>query len=167
MNGYTFVGWEETSGVARWSNNTLIPMNEGLQELSINNLFVNPIMSVIHMMAFTDRGAFMLTDYQTSSENMIPDPEIALSNYPNPFNPSTAIRFQISDFRDTENADLMIYNLKGQIVRIFTNLQISQSPNQQIVWNGTDQTNHPVSSGIYYYKLNTPNSPVKKMLLMK
>jgi len=34
-------------------------------------------------------------------------------------------------------------------------------------WDGTDQSNNPVSSGIYYYKLNTPNSPVKKMLLIK
>ncbi|MFC1898098.1 TolB family protein [Candidatus Cloacimonadota bacterium] len=44
----------------------------------------------------------------------------------------------------------------------------SISNNQSsIIWNGTDQSDHPVSSGIYYCKLNIPNSPVKKIMLIK
>jgi len=34
-------------------------------------------------------------------------------------------------------------------------------------WNGTDNSNDLVATGIYYYKLNIPNSPIMKMVLMK
>jgi len=162
MNGYTFVGWEENGGVARWTNNTLIPMNDGLQVLSINNLFVSPIMSVIHIMAFTDMGAYMLSDYQTSSENILPEPEITLSNYPNPFNPATTITFEIKS-QIKKDTELVIYNLKGQKVKQYSIFNNQSS----ITWNGTDQSNNLVSSGIYYYTLNIPNSPVKKMVMIK
>jgi len=83
-------------------------------------------------------------------------------NYPNPFNPSTTISFSLNT-ETTEVAELVIYNLKGQKIRqysIFNN-------HSSITWNGTDQSNNPVSTGIYYYKINTPNSPVKKMMLIK
>jgi len=164
MNGYTFVGWEENSGVARWVNGTLIPMNEGLQDLSINNLFVSPIMSAIHIMAFTDRGAFRLNDYQTSTENVLPKSEITLSNYPNPFNPTTRISFELNT-AVTAPTELIIYNIKGQKLK---NIPFILSEVEgSVLWDGTDQSNQPVSSGIYYYKLNIPNSPVKKMVLLK
>lgn len=90
-----------------------------------------------------------------------------LGNYPNPFNPSTTISFTLAT-EDTENTELVIYNLKGQEVKTFSNLQITNSPNQQIVWNGTDQTGKPVSSGVYFYKLIAGNKSFsRKMLLMK
>jgi FG-GAP-like repeat/FlgD Ig-like domain len=94
-------------------------------------------------------------------------PYIQIRNYPNPFNPSTEIRFQISDFSEIGSAAIEIYNLKGQIVKT---ISINSSTDQlinSVSWNGTDNTNQPVSSGIYYYKLNIPNSPVKKLILMK
>ncbi len=53
MHGITFVGWEAEQGVAMWSNEAITPMNEGLPDLSINNLFVSPIMSIIHIMALS------------------------------------------------------------------------------------------------------------------
>ncbi|MBN1326917.1 MAG: T9SS type A sorting domain-containing protein [Candidatus Cloacimonetes bacterium] len=164
MSGNTFVGWEENNGVAIWSNESIIPMNEGLLDLSINNLFVNPIMSVIHMMAFTDNGAFMLTDYQVSSEKKLLLPKIILSNYPNPFNPCTEIRFKISEFAKIESINIEIYNLKGQLVNAIP--VILSGVEGSVTWNGNEDNIH-LSSGIYYYKLSIPNSPVKKMILLK
>ncbi|MCD4819167.1 MAG: PKD domain-containing protein [Candidatus Cloacimonetes bacterium] len=99
-----------------------------------------------------------------------------LNNYPNPFNPSTTITFKISSrvldqnpTRDFKDAKIEIYNLKGQKVKTFPNLQINKSPNQQIIWNGDDEKNQPVSSGIYFYQLKVGNdfSETKQMLLMK
>jgi hypothetical protein len=168
MNGYTFVGWEESNGVARWSDGTLFPLNEGLQNQSINNLFVSPIMSIIHIMAFTDRGAYMLSDYQTSSENILLLPDVILSNYPNPFNPSTTITFEANS-ETTESAELVIYNLKGQKTKTLPVI-LSDAQHRiegSVLWNGDDEIGNPVSSGIYYYKLNIPNSPINKMLLIK
>ncbi len=89
-------------------------------------------------------------------------------NYPNPFNSSTTISFNFTA-EDGENAEILIYNLKGQKVKTISNLQIDKSPNQQILWNGTDDKNKPVSSGIYFYKLKSGGkfTSTKKMILMR
>ncbi|MDO9576409.1 MAG: M6 family metalloprotease domain-containing protein [Candidatus Cloacimonadales bacterium] len=90
-----------------------------------------------------------------------------LSVYPNPFNPSTTISFNLST-EITENTELVIYNLKGQKVKSFSNLQITQSPNHQIAWNGTDNNHKSVSSGIYFVRLKSGSANLnKKVLLLK
>jgi FlgD Ig-like domain/WD40-like Beta Propeller Repeat len=107
----------------------------------------------------------MITD--ADQQEVIPTSEIRLNNYPNPFNPSTEIRFQISDFSEIGSAAIEIYNLKGQIVKTIPINSLTHQPINSVTWNGTDQSENSVSSGIYYYKFNTPNSPVMKMLLLK
>jgi len=86
-----------------------------------------------------------------------------LTNFPNPFNPTTTISFSLNS-EITENAELVIYNLKGQKVRQFSILNDQSS----IVWNGTDDNDQSVSSGIYFYKLKTNNfEKTNKMILLK
>ncbi len=101
--------------------------------------------------------------------------EIGLSNFPNPFNPSTTISFSLNN-ENTENTELIIYNLKGQKIRKYSIFpEQSQAPygagnNQSsIVWDGTDEDNQLVGSGIYFYKLevNGKTEAVKKCLLLK
>ncbi|MCD4819906.1 MAG: T9SS type A sorting domain-containing protein [Candidatus Cloacimonetes bacterium] len=91
-----------------------------------------------------------------------------LFNYPNPFNPETTISFSLNS-ESVENTELIIFNIKGQKVKTFSNLQINKSPNQQIIWDGTDYSDKPVSSGIYLYKLVHGNKVLatNKMLLLK
>jgi hypothetical protein len=90
-----------------------------------------------------------------------------LTNYPNPFNPSTTITFELSA-EDSENAKIEIYNLKGQKVRT-----LHPSPNRSlgmksVIWNGKDSNNKAVASGIYFYKISTDKkTAMKKMLLLK
>jgi len=87
-----------------------------------------------------------------------PSPEMTnlYQNYPNPFNPQTVIRFDVAA---DENGVLTIFNIKGQIV--YKNLF---HPGQhQITWQAEAET-----SGIYYYKLDSPTLNVtRKMLLLK
>jgi endonuclease/exonuclease/phosphatase family metal-dependent hydrolase len=94
--------------------------------------------------------------------------QIELFNYPNPFNPKTTFYFTAED---SENAELIIYNLKGQKIRQYSifNLQsVSAGLKSSIMWDGTDENKQPVSSGIYFYKLRSgENSKTKKMLLLK
>jgi len=93
--------------------------------------------------------------------------EVHLSNYPNPFNPSTTISFDL-DSEVIENAELIIFNLKGQKIRTFSNLPITSSSNHQIIWDGTDLTSKPVSTGVYFYKLKTNKYTLaNKMILIK
>ena len=94
-----------------------------------------------------------------------------LSNYPNPFNPSTSISFSLTT-EFTESTELIIYNLKGQKVKT---LECGESLSTtadgvgySISWNGTDSNNKAVSSGIYFYKLKAgKSSAMKKMLILK
>ena len=97
-------------------------------------------------------------------ENIIPK-EIKLNqNYPNPFNPSTAISYQLSAF---SNVKLLIYNLLGQRIKTLVD-SYQNAGEHSIVWDTTDDSNNPVSSGIYFYQLKT-NGLVKqkKMLLIR
>ena len=95
--------------------------------------------------------------------NLIPqNTECKLSIYPNPFNPSTTISFSVT--QTSSFVTLEIYNLKGQKIRQFSIFNSQSS----IVWDGTDQTNKPVSSGIYFCKLKAGKKIIsKKLILLK
>ena len=101
------------------------------------------------------------------NESQIPVSEVELyQNYPNPFNPTTTISYNLTE-EEAENASLEIFNLKGQLIKSFTNLTVSNSFGY-VVWNGKDDGNNNVSSGIYLFKLNGAiKSSVRKMVLIK
>ncbi len=92
-------------------------------------------------------------------------------NYPNPFNPSgagrsptTTISYSIPSYG---NVELIVYNIRGQKVK--TLISGTQPPGvYSITWNGKDENDRSVSSGVYFYKLNSSGkTAVKKMLLLK
>ncbi len=101
------------------------------------------------------------------SSEIIPACVIMHRNYPNPFNPTTTISFSIPK---ESNIELSIYNIKGQKVKQLVSY-IRQLPEGQhsIVWDGTDDNNQPVGSGIYFYKLkvNGKTEAGRKCLLLK
>jgi len=90
---------------------------------------------------------------------------VKLVNHPNPFNPTTTISFSIPE---ESKIELSIYNIKGQKIKSLLSDQI-EAGEHTIVWNGTDDNNKPVSSGVYLYNLNVNNKTeaVKKCLLLK
>jgi flagellar hook assembly protein FlgD len=85
-------------------------------------------------------------------------------NYPNPFNPETNIRFSLEK---TQNANLSIYNFKGQKVK--TLAEGNMAGGQHVVsWNGKSDSGNRVASGFYYYRLQTKDKTIiKKMILLK
>ncbi|NQV17783.1 MAG: T9SS type A sorting domain-containing protein [Armatimonadetes bacterium] len=84
-----------------------------------------------------------------------------LSNYPNPFNPSTLIQFALPD--DVKNPIVEIFNVKGQKINQLriTNYELGIN---EVVWNAEE-----FSSGLYLYRINSENyiSETKKMTLIK
>jgi hypothetical protein len=96
--------------------------------------------------------------------DVIPQNAFSLSNYPNPFNPETTIYFELKT-GNIENAEIRIYNLKGQRIRNYSVI----TPQSSITWNGTDQSGKYVSSGIYFYQLviDGKSSAKNKMMLLK
>jgi flagellar hook assembly protein FlgD len=94
-------------------------------------------------------------------------------NYPNPFNPSTKIEFSIEQNQQNEQIELEIYNVKGQKIKTLecNNHIIAEATESlhHVTWDGTDENNQPVSSGIYLYHLNVNGKTVasRKMILLK
>ncbi len=87
-----------------------------------------------------------------------------LRNYPNPFNPETTISFELNSKGKTK---LEIFNIKGQKVKELVNEKLSAGQHN-IVWNGTNNNNKRVASGVYFYSLTHKNKSIaKKMILMK
>jgi cyclophilin family peptidyl-prolyl cis-trans isomerase len=85
-------------------------------------------------------------------------------NEPNPFNPITEIRYQLSSDTDVE---LTIYNTKGQMIKTLIDYH-ETSGTHSVIWNGVDDNDLEVPSGIYFYRLKTEgNSQIKKTLLLK
>ena len=109
-----------------------------------------------------------LFSYNTQSYNEQVEEQVQVINaFPNPFKSSTVISF-LPTADSTESAELIIYNIKGQKVKTFTNFQINNSSNQQVFWDGKDAAGKSVSSGIYMCKLNSVSGiKTKKIVLLK
>ncbi|RLC56948.1 MAG: hypothetical protein DRH89_04555, partial [Candidatus Cloacimonadota bacterium] len=112
-----------------------------------------------------DMGAFYFDQNVGIEDPVLPGAKYSLSNYPNPFNPSTTIEFSI---RSDSKIELSIYNIKGQKVKQLISNQLTLGEHS-IIWKGDDDSGSSVSSGIYFYKLNVNGrtEAVKKCLLIK
>jgi len=88
-----------------------------------------------------------------------------LSNFPNPFNPSTTINFSI---KKDSNVEITIYNIRGQKIKTLTH-NVYTKGSHSIIWNGEDESGNSVNSGIYYSKLkvNGKTKAVNKCLMLK
>ncbi len=87
-----------------------------------------------------------------------------LPAYPNPFNPSTNIRYQLVE---PATVRIEIYNVKGQLIRSYEN-SYSDPGYYQIMWDGRDAQGKPATSGVYLYRMTAGKySSYKKMVLAK
>jgi chitodextrinase len=86
------------------------------------------------------------------------------SNYPNPFNPETTIKFELPK---QEKVRLLIYNVLGQVVNELVNEQ-KKAGYHVIKWNGTDSFGRATASGIYFYRITAGKyTNTKKMVLIR
>ena len=111
-----------------------------------------------------------LTITGTNTQNDIAGLETKLiGNHPNPFNPSTTISFDIA--QTSSFVTLEIFNIKGQKVRILVDGKLDAG-NHSVIWNGKDNNNKSVSSGIYFAVFDVDDhgsdyTSVKKLILLK
>jgi spore coat protein A len=99
------------------------------------------------------------------SENKdLPRSVVLAQNYPNPFNPSTTIRFSVSA---RSMMRLLIIDILGREVRTLAESEFF--PGEHIlVWDGRDNQNMFVASGIYFYRLESgSNLSIQKMILLR
>ncbi len=85
-------------------------------------------------------------------------------NFPNPFNPSTTIKF---DLKDKGMVTLKVYNVAGQLVRTLVN-GVKDANTYTVTWDGMNDRGGAVASGIYFYKMETKDfSQTKKMVMLR
>ena len=85
-------------------------------------------------------------------------------NFPNPFNPETVIRYSLP--RESQ-VRIDVYNILGQKVRTLVDRKEMAGP-KSVTWDGENERGEQVSSGIYFYRLETEESAqTRKMLLLK
>ena len=86
------------------------------------------------------------------------------ANYPNPFNPTTTLRYNLVEAGQVQ---LTVYNVMGQQVRVLVD-QLQQAGAYQLEWDSRDQAGQDVAPGLYLYRLVSGNqTAVGKMLLVK
>jgi len=110
---------------------------------------------------WSEEKSFSIKDPNSvkKDENIVVNEYRLYNNYPNPFNPTTTIQF---DLKETSIVTLRIYNSLGELVSELENSKLSAGRYTRI-FNATN-----LSSGIYYYKLKANNFvEIKKMALLK
>jgi len=128
-------------GEGGWSNS---PLMYAAIDLEFQEEWINPV--------------------STDDVTVTPNAELLGQNYPNPFNPTTTIAYNMLE---DGNVSIEVFNIKGQLVKTLIN-DYKIAGDHTLVWEGTNNANHKVSSGIYFYKMKSGNySSTKKMILMK
>ncbi|MCK4312299.1 MAG: T9SS type A sorting domain-containing protein [Candidatus Cloacimonetes bacterium] len=101
-------------------------------------------------------GPISLTIPEGETPPPLPTITLLKGNYPNPFNPTTFIQF---DIKEGETAELTIYNIRGQIIESKT----FEAGAYNYKWDSMDN-----ASGVYFYKLRSESySEFKKMMILK
>jgi hypothetical protein len=115
-------------------------------------------------------GRYQLDEYDftltANQPNDVPNCELTLQNHPNPFNPSTTISFMLPE--PATQVKVNIYNLKGQKIRTLSRNSLQQGEHN-LVWNGKDDKDNSVASGVYLYRLQVDGQTkaTSKCLLLK
>ena len=107
---------------------------------------------------------FVFTINTNSSDEDEINPTQITSCYPNPFNPEVTISFYL---QNNDNADLSIYNLRGQKVITLYNGVLAEG-NHSYIWDGKNDKGIEQANGVYFYRLQTGGEYHSgKMLMLK
>ena len=85
--------------------------------------------------------------------NFMPEETSLEKNYPNPFNPSTTIPFNITQ---AGNVTLNVYDMSGSLVKTLAS-DYKESGSYKVIWNGLNNDGQQVASGQYILKMSAPN----------
>ena len=100
----------------------------------------------------------------TVVEEVPSNARVALSAYPNPFNPHLTITFVLPA---DANGNLVVHDVSGRHVRVLKDGHFAQGKNE-IVWNGKDDQGQGVASGVYFVRLVADeHQETKKVVLLR
>lgn len=112
---------------------------------------------------FTTEPPSVLVSIDEDTDNkLIPGHSNLGQNYPNPFSLSTWIDYSVPE---QSNVTLSIYNIRGELVQTLQNGQ-QATGKYSVVWKGKNDSGNRVSSGTYFYRLQTDSFVETKKLFM-
>lgn len=110
-------------------------------------------------------GSNEFVDEALANVSLVPEKFELSQNFPNPFNPTTSIRYGLPA---AEKVTIRIYDLLGREVRTLVHGDLQKSGYHVTSWNGRDKNEIPVASGVYIYRIKAGKfSQSKKMILVK
>lgn len=131
---------------------------------STNEVCINWNAALVYNLYAARRVARGSSPTVSPGDRGVPSEYVLEQNFPNPFNPSTEIRFSVPE---ASSVRLTVYNILGQEIKVLVNDVIGQG-NHTVVWDGSDNDGKQVSSGIYFYRMQGENfAAVKKMIFAK
>jgi hypothetical protein len=135
-------------------------IKEEIIELSIAYGVLSPFTN------YSGPGVGVLEEEISQSEDSVLAPFELLGNYPNPFNPSTTISFDVKN--DYAGIVLVkIFNAKGQFIRLLA-LQVNGPGIYDVFWDGSNKDGEIVASGLYLYTIDFGNAILaSKMMMLK
>lgn len=139
---------------------TFTPLTAGQYNgvLTIATNFISQDTLQVNVTGYADQGVGIGEDDPLPQEFAVSD------NYPNPFNPSTTIDYQLSR---AAQVHLTVYNSLGQKIRTLVR-NFQQPGSYQAVWDGRNDAGEVVGSGMYLYRFTAGNfSRTHKMFFMK
>ncbi|MBN2288967.1 MAG: T9SS type A sorting domain-containing protein [Candidatus Glassbacteria bacterium] len=88
-------------------------------------------------------------------------------NFPNPFNPSTVISYNIPEGSGELAVKLTVFNIRGQVVRSLVD-EVQGPGTYSVNWDGIDNQARRVASGVYFYRINAGDFvSMRKMVILK
>ena len=99
---------------------------------------------------------------ELSNDSSLPTVFSLFQNYPNPFNPETVIEFYVPNLSEVS---LIIYDLSGKPINVVANGTFSPGMHS-VTWDGMSFNREAVSSGVYLYKLITPDGIIVRQLTL-
>ena len=144
----------------------MVKIGEKIEDKSVWNTYFLPEKN--KMVQRTAIGIFVydVEFYPVSETEIVVKPlkTELLSNFPNPFNPETTIRFNLAKDSDVS---IDIFNIRGQKVRLLVSGYWCQGE-YSVVWDGRDDNGVSLGSGVYFYHLRAGDfSETRRMLLLK
>jgi len=162
--------WFDNVGIIEWTDwqDTEIP----LQIIAPNDFYFSQFkteQNINEVLITYNERTFNAPQFSTDTSHYANSKSGELKqNYPNPFK-SDGIGTRISfNLKRPAKVEVTIYNIRGQKVKTLTN-ENYPAGKYNLAWNGTNETDKLVASGVYFYKLSVGDEicEVKKCLLMR
>jgi endonuclease I len=114
---------------------------------------------------FIDRPEFAAAMYVTTGiEEETPGSFRLTGNFPNPFNPSTTIRFELPR---SSRVNLSVYDVSGRLTAVLVDGDLDSGVHRA-VWNGRDSDGRPAASGVYFCRMKAADfNATRKLVLLK